>query len=60
MPASTTSDTIVCPFNDLEAVRAAFERHGRDLACVIVEPVAGNMGVRPAGARLPRGTARHV
>ena len=47
VPPSTTSDTIVCPFNDLEAVRAAFERHGRDLACVIVEPVAGNMGVVP-------------
>jgi glutamate-1-semialdehyde 2,1-aminomutase len=47
VPTSSTSDTIVCPFNDLEAVRAAFERHGRDLACVIVEPVAGNMGVVP-------------
>src|SRR5207245_3213339 len=47
VPPSTTSDTIVCPFNDLEAVRAAFDRHGPELACVIVEPVAGNMGVVP-------------
>jgi glutamate-1-semialdehyde 2,1-aminomutase len=47
VPPATTGDTIVCPFNDLDAARAAFERHGPDVACVMVEPVAGNMGVVP-------------
>jgi glutamate-1-semialdehyde 2,1-aminomutase len=41
----TTRDTIVCPFNDLAAVEEAAAEHGEDLACIIVEPVAGNMGV---------------
>lgn len=38
-------DTIVVPYNDLEATKKAFELFGRELAAVIVEPVAGNMGV---------------
>jgi len=37
--------TITLPFNDVEVVEAAVEYHRDDLACVIVEPVAGNMGV---------------
>lgn len=41
----TTSDTVVAPFNDLAAVRQLAEEHGEDLAAVIVEPVAANMGV---------------
>ncbi|MGH2740473.1 MAG: glutamate-1-semialdehyde 2,1-aminomutase [Actinomycetota bacterium] len=41
------ADTVVVPFNDPEAVRQAFLRVGEDIACVIVEPVAGNMGVIP-------------
>ncbi len=36
--------TVQAPYNDLAAVQAAFERHGAELACVLVEPVAGNMG----------------
>ncbi len=35
----------MCEYNDLAGVRAAAERHGDDLAAIIVEPVAGNMGV---------------
>ncbi len=42
-----TADTIVLPFNDLEAVREAFSAAGEQIACVIVEPVAANMGVVP-------------
>jgi glutamate-1-semialdehyde 2,1-aminomutase len=45
VPAAAAADTIVCPYNDAEAVTEAFDRYGERLACVIVEPVAGNMGV---------------
>jgi glutamate-1-semialdehyde 2,1-aminomutase len=48
VPAAVVADTLVCEYNDLEAVRRLAERHGDDLAAVIVEPVAGNMGVVPA------------
>ncbi len=41
----TARDTISLPFNDTGAVERAFERHPEDIAAVIVEPVAGNMGV---------------
>ncbi|MGH2528456.1 MAG: glutamate-1-semialdehyde 2,1-aminomutase [Actinomycetota bacterium] len=40
-------DTLTVPYNDLEAVRAAFAEHGEAMAAVIVEPVAANMGVVP-------------
>jgi glutamate-1-semialdehyde 2,1-aminomutase len=49
VPTGATADTIVAPYNDVAAAARAFERYGEGLACVIVEPVAGNMGVvRPA------------
>jgi glutamate-1-semialdehyde 2,1-aminomutase len=48
VPEAVAADTLVCAYNDLAAVRAVAERHGEDLAAIIVEPVAGNMGVVPA------------
>jgi glutamate-1-semialdehyde 2,1-aminomutase len=39
------ADTIVLPYNDVSAVEAAFEQHGADIACVITEAAAANMGV---------------
>lgn len=47
VPKSVAGNTVTVAYNDLEAVREVFERFGEDLAAVIVEPVAGNMGVVP-------------
>jgi glutamate-1-semialdehyde 2,1-aminomutase len=47
VPTATTSHTIVSPYNDLDAAAAAVADYGEGLAAVIVEPVAGNMGVVP-------------
>ena len=47
VPEGTAKNTITVPYNDLEAVRYAFEQFGEDIACIIVEPVAGNMGLVP-------------
>jgi glutamate-1-semialdehyde 2,1-aminomutase len=47
--AATVADTLVAPFNDLAAVDALFAARGADIAAVLVEPVAGNMGVVPPG-----------
>jgi glutamate-1-semialdehyde 2,1-aminomutase len=47
VPTGAAADTIVCPYNDVDAAAAAVARWGEGLACVIVEPVAGNMGVVP-------------
>jgi glutamate-1-semialdehyde 2,1-aminomutase len=43
----TVADTLIAPFNDLGAVEALFAARGPDIAAVLVEPVAGNMGVVP-------------
>jgi glutamate-1-semialdehyde 2,1-aminomutase len=47
VPASTTSDTLAARYNDLESVAALFKQFPGQIAAVIVEPVAGNMGVVP-------------
>jgi glutamate-1-semialdehyde 2,1-aminomutase len=47
VPSAVTADTIVCPYNDVDAVAEAVMRYGEGLAAIIVEPVAGNMGVVP-------------
>jgi glutamate-1-semialdehyde 2,1-aminomutase len=47
VPPATVQDTLVARFNDLDSVDALFERHSAEIAAVIVEPVAGNMGVVP-------------
>src|SRR5947207_9720497 len=47
VPSAVTADTIVCPYNDVNAVAEAVLRYGEGLAAIVVEPVAGNMGVVP-------------
>jgi glutamate-1-semialdehyde 2,1-aminomutase len=47
VPSAVTADTIVVPYNDLDATAAAVERYGEGLAAILVEPVAGNMGCVP-------------
>ncbi|WP_414049878.1 glutamate-1-semialdehyde 2,1-aminomutase [Macrococcus animalis] len=47
VPKGTAENTITVHYNDLAAVQVAFEKYGDDIACIIVEPVAGNMGVVP-------------
>ncbi|HET8631682.1 MAG TPA: glutamate-1-semialdehyde 2,1-aminomutase [Thermomicrobiales bacterium] len=49
VPAAFAAATLSLPYNDLAAVRAAFAEHPGEIAAVIVEPVAGNMGVVPPG-----------
>jgi len=45
VPEDLTKHTISLPYNDLSAVEKTFEQIGKEIACIIVEPVAGNMGV---------------
>jgi glutamate-1-semialdehyde 2,1-aminomutase len=47
VPASVAGDTVLVPFNDLDAVGRAMTDHAGQIACMAVEPVAGNMGVIP-------------
>jgi len=47
VPAALAENTITCPYNDLSAVNAVMRREGVKIACIIVEPVAGNMGCVP-------------
>jgi glutamate-1-semialdehyde 2,1-aminomutase len=45
VPAAWTRDTLVAPFGDLHTIESLFSTRGREIAALIVEPVAGNMGV---------------
>jgi glutamate-1-semialdehyde 2,1-aminomutase len=58
VPADVTAHTIVCPYNDLTAVATAVARYGEGLACIMVEPVAGNMGVIPPAPGFLEGLRR--
>ncbi len=45
VPADFAKHTITLPYNDPEALQAAFQEHGDQIACVILEPICGNMGL---------------
>ena len=45
VPAAYASCTITIPYNDLDAARKVFEEHGKNIACLALEPVPGNMGL---------------
>lgn len=48
VPADFAKNTLTAPFNNFEAVKMIMENNGSDIACIIVEPVPGNMGVVPS------------
>jgi glutamate-1-semialdehyde 2,1-aminomutase len=45
VPQALAKLTLTAPFNDIEAIEQVFKAHGKELACVILEPIVGNMGV---------------
>ncbi|MGY6039954.1 glutamate-1-semialdehyde 2,1-aminomutase [Aeromonas sp. AE23HZ002T15] len=47
VPADFAKHTLTCVYNDLDSVREAFAQYGGEIACIIVEPVAGNMNCIP-------------
>ncbi|KGD70504.2 glutamate-1-semialdehyde aminotransferase [Tatumella morbirosei] len=47
VPADFARHTLTCTYNDLQSVREAFRQHPQEIACIIVEPVAGNMNCIP-------------
>lgn len=55
VPGNVVDQTVVVPFNDLESVRGQIEENPNRLAAVVVEPVAGNMGVVPPKEGFLRG-----
>ena len=47
VPADYTKNTLVAEYNDIDSVKQLFEQYGKEIATVVVEPVAANMGVVP-------------
>ncbi|NBI41671.1 glutamate-1-semialdehyde 2,1-aminomutase [[Haemophilus] felis] len=47
VPSDFAKHTLTCTYNDLQSVQQAFEQYPKDIACIIVEPVAGNMNCIP-------------
>lgn len=45
VPASIAAETLIAPYNDIETVRLLVKKYSKDIACIIVEPIAANMGV---------------
>jgi glutamate-1-semialdehyde 2,1-aminomutase len=50
VPSGTTANTLLVPYNDLKATEQLFSKQGKEIACFVIEPVAGNMGVVPPAA----------
>lgn len=48
VPKESIIHTVIANYNDIDSVKALFEKYSDDIACIIIEPVAGNMGVIPA------------
>ena len=57
VPEPCACQMLVAPYNDLPAAQALFDQHGRDIAAVILEPVAANMGLVPPGEGYLEGLA---
>ena len=55
VPADFAKHTITCTYNDLDSVKQAFEQYPNEIACLIVEPVAGNMNCVPPKAGFLQG-----
>ena len=58
VPAGTTADTLVLPYNDLDAVEAVLKTHAAQVAAVLIEPIAGNMGCVPPNTGYLEGLRR--
>ncbi|SMC24489.1 glutamate-1-semialdehyde 2,1-aminomutase [Desulfacinum hydrothermale DSM 13146] len=58
VPEEIVAHTLSLPYNDLDAVEEAFRKMGDQIACVIVEPVAGNMGTVPPAPGFLEGLRR--
>ncbi|WP_373899744.1 glutamate-1-semialdehyde 2,1-aminomutase [Haloimpatiens sp. FM7315] len=55
VPEDTVKDTLVCTYNDMDSVKEVFQKYGKEIAAVIVEPVGGNMGVVPGKKEFLKG-----
>ena len=60
VPGELAAHTITLSFNDIDGGATAFDELGPEIACVIVEPIAGNMNMVPAGTGFSRIPSRTV